>query len=102
MGIITRFSIFWKYCALMEKLCVRAVCEILIVWNIRHTSHTPLPLFTYTVLLLDCNLFQEKKRGCTFCPAFFCDFLPNPIYILLTVKEIFFINIILISFEFPT
>lgn len=42
------------------KVCVCTVCEMLIVWNIHHTSHTLLPLFTYTVLS---NLFQEKKKG---------------------------------------
>lgn len=63
-------------------LCI--LCEALIVWNIYY-YYALLYLLTYIVLILDYNLFQEKK--CIFCSASLCDFLPNPIYILIATRD---------------
>lgn len=81
------YFMFWKYCALMEKFCV-CVC----MWSTNCLDSPPYiqysHLFIYTVLVLDCNLFQGKKN--VYFVLHFSVFLPNSIYILLAVKEIFY------------
>lgn len=88
------YFMFWKYCALMEKFFV-CVC-------MRSTDCLDSPpyigyshLFTYTVFVLDCNLFQGKKMYILFC-IFLFSYLILSIYCLLSKK--YFINIILFSF----